>query len=136
MKAPEITETASPVHSPLSLVNPQAVAGQAVGPRPMKRKVSYSKWTYEEDHSLLLLVEQHGTKDWTKHGEEMKGRTGKQCRERYVNHLVEGIKKGDWTKDEEDLIVKQQAVLGNQYVIDLAYKDGVVSLFSFCGCMC
>ena len=86
-------------------------------PRPMKRKVSYSKWTYEEDQSLLVLVELHGTKDWTKHGEEMRGRTGKQCRERYVNHLIDGIKKGEWTKEEEDLIVKQQARLGNQWSV-------------------
>ena len=33
-------------------------------------------------------------------------RTGKQCRERYRNHLCENLKKSDWT-EEEDAIVLQ-----------------------------
>lgn len=33
-----------------------------------------------------------------------KGRDAKQCRERWYNHLRPGIKKGDWTRDEEKLI--------------------------------
>ena len=31
-------------------------------------------------------------------------RTGKQCRERWLNHLRPDIKKGDWTVDEEFMI--------------------------------
>mmetsp|Transcript_25456 Transcript_25456/g.34002 ORF Transcript_25456/g.34002 Transcript_25456/m.34002 type:complete len:501 (-) Transcript_25456:110-1612(-) len=47
----------------------------------------------------------------------MDGRTGKQCRERYMNHLQVGIKKGDWTEEEDRLIVEQQAILGNQWAL-------------------
>jgi hypothetical protein len=53
----------------------------------------------------------------SKHGELMEGRTGKQCRERYMNHLQEGIKKGEWTEEEDRLIVEQQALLGNQWAL-------------------
>ena len=31
-------------------------------------------------------------------------RTGKQCRERWLNHLRPDIKKGNWTRDEEFMI--------------------------------
>lgn len=31
-------------------------------------------------------------------------RTGKQCRERWQNHLRPNIKKGDWSKEEEEMI--------------------------------
>ena len=31
-------------------------------------------------------------------------RTGKQCRERWLNHLRPDIKKGNWTVDEEFMI--------------------------------
>lgn len=47
----------------------------------------------------------------------MEGRTGKQCRERYMNHLHGGIKKGDWTAEEDALIVEQQRILGNQWAV-------------------
>ena len=39
-------------------------------------------------------------------GKEMSTRTGKQCRERYHNHLKVGIKKGYWSA-EEDALIKQ-----------------------------
>ena len=32
------------------------------------------------------------------------GRTAKQCRDRWKNYLRGGIKKGGWSKDEEELI--------------------------------
>jgi myb proto-oncogene protein len=39
----------------------------------------------------------------------MEGRNGKQCRERYHNHLKVGIKKEKWSKEEETLLVKLHA---------------------------
>jgi len=44
----------------------------------------------------------------------MKGRSGKQCRERWVNHLKPEVKKGGWTHEEDELILQKQAELGNQ----------------------
>ena len=45
----------------------------------------------------------------------MPQRTGKQCRERYKNHLKGDIKKGQWTKDEDNLIVRLRDELGGQW---------------------
>lgn len=47
--------------------------------------------------------------DWSNIAEavnaaKQKSRTGKQCRERYLNHLRPNIKKGFWTKEEEAMI--------------------------------
>lgn len=42
-------------------------------------------------------------------------RTGKQCRERFHNHLNEGIKKGEWTDDEDRIIIILQKEIGNQW---------------------
>lgn len=81
------------------------------------KKIVKRTWTEEEDARLLECVKLHGTKEWSRHGEEMEGRTGKQCRERYMNHLCEGIKKGEWTKEEDELIVQQQLLLGNQWAV-------------------
>lgn len=45
----------------------------------------------------------------------MPGRTGKQCRERFHNHLDVGIKKGDWTEEEDRIILVLQREIGNQW---------------------
>ena len=45
----------------------------------------------------------------------MPNRSTRQCRERYNNHLAPIIKKGNWTKEEDVLIVKLQLELGNQW---------------------
>jgi len=72
-------------------------------------------WSSEEDTELLRLVGEYGGVNWTSIAQGLIDRTGKQCRERYHNHLRETVKKGDWTEEEDDLIVRMQAELGNQW---------------------
>ena len=45
------------------------------------------KWSPEEDALMITLIEEYGTRQWGKIGSELNGRTGKQCRERWHNHL-------------------------------------------------
>ena len=52
---------------------------------------------------LKNLIVEHGTSNWTKVGESFPERTGKQCRERWYNHLDPCVKKGEWTSEVEDL---------------------------------
>ena len=56
-------------------------------------------WTSEEDERLKHLVEEHGTGNWSLIGDFFVDRTGKQCRERWTNHLSPGLKKGEWTEE-------------------------------------
>ena len=44
-------------------------------------------WTPAEDDMLRSLVTQHGIQQWALIASEMKGRNGKQCRERWHNQL-------------------------------------------------
>lgn len=44
------------------------------------------RWTDEEHTQLEALVEHYGSKNWTAIAGHLPGRTGKQCRERYLNH--------------------------------------------------
>jgi hypothetical protein len=36
----------------------------------------------------MMLVEQHGARDWSTIAEKLPGRVGKQCRERYVTDFI------------------------------------------------
>jgi hypothetical protein len=71
-------------------------------------------WTLKEDHKLLELVEEYGLK-WSFIARKLKGRIGKQCRERYVNHLNKGIKKSPWTAEEDQVLLDTQEKLGNRW---------------------
>jgi len=42
-------------------------------------------------------------------------RTGKQCRERYHNHLHPDVKKGEWTEEEDLILEEMHQKLGNQW---------------------
>ena len=42
-------------------------------------------------------------------------RNGKQCRERWLNHLRTDIKKGGWTTAEELLLCQWHSILGPQW---------------------
>lgn len=45
-------------------------------------------------------------------------RCGKSCRLRWMNYLRPNIKRGNYTPQEEDLILKLHKDLGNKYVPD------------------
>ncbi|XP_014274880.1 myb protein isoform X2 [Halyomorpha halys] len=72
-------------------------------------------WTKEEDETVVSLVERFGPKKWTLIARHLKGRIGKQCRERWHNHLNPKIKKTAWTDEEDKIIYQAHQQLGNQW---------------------
>lgn len=80
-------------------------------------------WLTEEDNLILALVGKYGP-DWVKVSNQVEGRTGKQCRERYYNHLQENIKKGDWTLEEDQKILRLQKRYGNHWVVIMKELPG------------
>ena len=72
-------------------------------------------WTPAEDDRLLAARED-GLTAWKAIAERVGGsRDGKQCRERYANHLDPTIKKGGWTAEEDAVLLAAQGVLGNRW---------------------
>jgi len=62
-------------------------------------------WSKEEDELLKNWIEKNGPKGWTKCAENIPGRTGKQCREHWNNSLNSNIVKGNWSSEEDYLIM-------------------------------
>lgn len=63
----------------------------------------------------MELVERYGPKKWTLIARHLKGRIGKQCRERWHNHLNPSIKKSPWTEEEDNIIYQAHKQWGNQW---------------------
>ena len=79
-------------------------------------KINKKSWTMEEDAKLMRLIEELGVAgSWTMISSRMGDRTGKQCRERYHNHLKSDINKSAFTKEEDDLVNELQLKFGNQW---------------------
>lgn len=72
-------------------------------------------WTKEEDEKVIELVRKYGPKKWTLIARFLKGRIGKQCRERWHNHLNPNIKKTAWTEEEDKIIYQAHQQWGNQW---------------------
>ena len=63
----------------------------------------------------MELVRKYGPKRWTLIAKHLKGRIGKQCRERWHNHLNPEIKKTSWTEEEDRIIYNAHKQWGNQW---------------------
>ncbi|WCJ33526.1 myb domain protein 4 [Euphorbia peplus] len=86
--------------------------------RPCCDKVDTNKgaWSKQEDQKLIDYIRQHGEGCWrTLPQSAGLLRCGKSCRLRWINYLRPDLKRGNFAEDEEDLIIKLHALLGNRW---------------------
>ncbi|KAL1834649.1 hypothetical protein ACET3Z_004300 [Daucus carota] len=81
-------------------------------------------WSKEEDDIIIQLVEQIGPKKWSTIAQHLPGRIGKQCRERWHNHLNPSINKDAWTLEEEMALIRAHQVYGNKWAELTKYLPG------------
>lgn len=73
-------------------------------------------WSAKEDMLLTNYIQAHGEGQWRSLPNRAGLlRCGKSCRLRWLNYLRPGIKRGNITPDEEDLIIRLQSLLGNRW---------------------
>ncbi|KAL0344014.1 UNVERIFIED_CONTAM: Transcription factor [Sesamum angustifolium] len=80
-----------------------------------KSEIVKGQWTPEEDGLLVELVEKHGLRKWSTIAQMLPGRIGKQCRERWHNHLKPNIKKDRWSEEEDRILIEAHRQLGNRW---------------------
>jgi hypothetical protein len=91
-----------------------------------QKNIIKKTWKKDEDERLLRLVQEWEanekndrgkSENWSDVAAKLGGRSGKQCRERYYNHLKNDIVKGHWTKEEDATIKSLQLRHGNQWAL-------------------
>uniref|UniRef100_A0A7N0V0H7 Uncharacterized protein n=1 Tax=Kalanchoe fedtschenkoi TaxID=63787 RepID=A0A7N0V0H7_KALFE len=87
-----------------------------------KLGVKKGPWTPEEDIILVSYIQDHGPGNWR----SVPTNTGllrcsKSCRLRWTNYLRPGIRRGNFTDQEEKMIIHLQALLGNRWAAIASY---------------
>lgn len=79
-------------------------------PKPIK-----GPWTPSEDRRLLSLVNELGAEKWVVIASRLGSRTGKQCRERWHNHVNPVLNKAPFSIEEEEAIEQLYAEIGPKW---------------------
>lgn len=97
---------------------------------PLASPLTYDKkprvrhtWSRDEDIELQELTNVLGVKAWTQIARELNSkiyggrpvRQGKQCRERWFNHVHPGLKVDSWNDEEDCFLIEKQKELGNHW---------------------
>ncbi|KAK6923329.1 SANT/Myb domain [Dillenia turbinata] len=81
-----------------------------------KAHTNRGAWTKEEDEKLISYIRVHGEGCW-RSLPKAAGllRCGKSCRLRWINYLRPDLKRGNFTQEEDELIINLHSLLGNKW---------------------
>ena len=71
-------------------------------------------WSAEEDN-IIIECRSTGVNEWKQIALRLPGRLGKQCRDRWLNHLDPSISKSNWTEEEDRQLAHARELYGNAW---------------------
>lgn len=80
-----------------------------------RSKLFKQLWSAEEDQVLEKIVQQQGPGNWAYIAKHLPTRIGKQCRERWYNHLCPSIKKTEWSLEEKWVLFLGHSLYSSQW---------------------
>ncbi|CAL1379769.1 unnamed protein product [Linum trigynum] len=90
-----------------------------------KEHTNKGAWTKEEDQRLINHIKLHGEGCW-RSLPKAAGllRCGKSCRLRWINYLRPDLKRGNFSEQEDELIINLHSLLGNKWSLIAARLPG------------
>jgi len=90
-----------------------------------KMGVKKGPWTLDEDQILVSYINKHGHGNWRALPKQAGLlRCGKSCRLRWTNYLRPDLKRGNFSPEEEDHIIKLHQLIGNRWSTIASYLPG------------
>ncbi|CAI9088890.1 OLC1v1023341C1 [Oldenlandia corymbosa var. corymbosa] len=88
------------------------------GPTFDENGMKKGAWSEEEDNKLRTYIQRHGIWNW-RQMPKFAGlkRCGKSCRLRWMNYLKPGVRRGNYTREEEELILRLHRKHGNKWSV-------------------
>ncbi|TVU51202.1 hypothetical protein EJB05_02611, partial [Eragrostis curvula] len=117
-----------PRHEPSSSSpppRPNEQGSSTMSPCCEKAHTNKGAWTKEEDQRLVAYIKAHGEGCWRSLPKAAGlQRCGKSCRLRWINYLRPDLKRGNFTGEEDDIIIKLHQLLGNKWSLIAARLPG------------
>lgn len=105
--------------------------------RSLRKGLKKGKWSFTEDQLLTLLTEEAGALspenllaqksaniNWPLLAQKIEGRTSKQCRERWFEHLSPAVNTSPYTAEEDTLLLNLYSSLGRSWT-RIALDEGL-----------
>ncbi|CAH8321453.1 unnamed protein product [Eruca vesicaria subsp. sativa] len=90
--------------------------GKGRAPCCDKTKVKRGPWSHDEDLKLISFIHKYGHENWRSLPIQAGLlRCGKSCRLRWINYLRPDLKRGNFTLEEEETIIKLHQSFGNKW---------------------
>ncbi|KAJ0253503.1 Transcription factor MYB58 [Hirschfeldia incana] len=90
--------------------------GKGRAPCCDKTKVKRGPWSRDEDLKLISFIHKYGHENWRSLPNQAGLlRCGKSCRLRWINYLRPDLKRGNFTLEEEETIIKLHQSFGNKW---------------------
>ncbi|CAH8330198.1 unnamed protein product [Eruca vesicaria subsp. sativa] len=90
--------------------------GKGRAPCCDKSKVKRGPWSPEEDLKLISFIQKFGHENWRSLPKQSGLlRCGKSCRLRWINYLRPDVKRGNFSAEEEEMIIKLHQNYGNKW---------------------
>ncbi|KAL8467308.1 hypothetical protein ACS0TY_036143 [Phlomoides rotata] len=81
-----------------------------------KSHTNKGAWTREEDQILINHINRYGEGNWRSLPKAAGlARCGKSCRLRWINYLRPDLKRGSFTPEEDEIIIRLHTYLGNKW---------------------
>nr|GEX36951.1 putative homeodomain-like protein [Tanacetum cinerariifolium] len=113
-----ISETSQRVRSRRSLHVSRTKKFYATSNVPCEMSTDLKKgaWNVDEDQKLITYINRYGIWNWSQMPRFAGlSRTGKSCRLRWMNYLRPNVKKGNFSEEEEEIILVSRSQLGNKW---------------------
>ncbi|XP_014500370.1 transcription factor MYB58 [Vigna radiata var. radiata] len=90
--------------------------GKGRAPCCDKTKVKRGPWNPAEDLKLIAFIQKYGHENWRALPKQAGLlRCGKSCRLRWINYLRPDVKRGNFTAEEEETIIRLHRAMGNKW---------------------
>lgn len=90
-----------------------------------KSHTNRGAWSKEEDQRLIAYIRANGEGCWRSLPKSAGlQRCGKSCRLRWINYLRPDLKRGNFTEEEDELIIKLHSYVGNKWSLIASRLQG------------
>ncbi|KAI4333313.1 hypothetical protein L6164_018141 [Bauhinia variegata] len=90
-----------------------------------KSQVKRGPWSSSEDLKLVTFIQRYGHDNWRALPKQAGlQRCGKSCRLRWINYLRPDVKRGNFTEEEEDTIMRLHGTFGNKWAKIASHLPG------------